>query len=585
MDYKEILKSFDDVNKKKFDDLDVSGQLKTCLPPKGEEFDDELKWEIMAFEFSENYQNSETGWGTYYGPMWSGTLKNGEKWESPSLKDIKAETIEYWTKRGNEVINPFLISRYSSLVIEFSPVIVGSNAHYTLTQKCINAFIDMANGDFNKHEVDTFTRLKKALILAISINDNNLIEKVKLSLIKAENAISEDSKPGLWGYCFDLLLQNIKVTLTEKETADIIDELEQKLARLTDTTNINVDPWAAEKAAIRLAEFYKKQNLDNEVLRVISLVGSAYDLLIEKAEAIQAVGWLENLHEIYKHFNLTDLASTTLLRIQQLGPKASKEMKSTTHSFELPAEKMEMYIKEMTTGDIESILLKIAKQYIPKKEEVKKQVFELSTKYPVQFLFTKHLQDNTGRVVAHIGPIKNDLEGHIIIQISQNMSFSSMFINAVFNALKKNSLISSNDIIDFIRSSPVLEEDKLIIIKKGLDAFFNEDYIVAIHLIIPQIEAAIRKLLAMAGGIIAKPARDGGHQLKTLGTLLHEEKIEEILGVDIITYYKILFTDPRGWNLRNRVCHGDTDSGLFEIYITERLIHSLLLLGLIKEKE
>ena len=51
------------------------------------------------------------------------------------------------------------------------------------------------------------------------------------------------------------------------------------------------------------------------------------------------------------------------------------------------------------------------------------------------------------------------------------------------------------------------------------------------------------------------------------------------------SYLKILFTDNRGWNLRNDVCHGMIEPELFTKQSADRVLHALLSLGLVRYKE
>jgi hypothetical protein len=117
-----------------------------------------------------------------------------------------------------------------------------------------------------------------------------------------------------------------------------------------------------------------------------------------------------------------------------------------------------------------------------------------------------------------------------------------------------------------------------------LNAYFCEDYLVAIHLLIPQIEEAIRNLIEYSGGNVLKPSRNGGYQLRTFDDLLRDDLIERGLGENFANYFRILFTDQRGWNLRNEVCHGMANPNRFDAQTADRVIHGLLCLGLIKKK-
>lgn len=582
----DILKGYDTLEKKNFDEHDISSSLKSLIPEDKSSIDDELKAELMAFDFSENFRDSKTGWGTYFGPMVVWNNGDGTSTESPSIKLITPSMLDYWEKRANESINPILKSRYSGLVWDFKYRITGNNPTHDICRLYINALVDTANGDFHKYEVYTYSKLKRALSLAISINDNELIEKVKNAVLSFEQRHSKDDKPGLWGYSFDLLVGNKKIILSDIEEKKIIDELEEKLKRLTteDTEKQKIDPWAAEAAAERLAIYYRKQQKNEDVKRVILEVGNAYNKIIGDASAMQASGWLDHLHKLYLKFNLNTEAEDLLLRIRELGPKVASELKPISHSFELPRDKMEEYIASMTNGSPEEIILRVAIQYIPIKEKIKEQIFDLSKKAPLTFLITQQIQDEKGRVVATIGSLEHDLEGHVVRQISQNLSFSALFLRAVLIESITNKGLSKSNILDFLKKTPVLNLDRVSIIDRAIDAYFQNDYLVFIHLIIPQIEEAIRNIVEMAGGNVLKPSRGGGYHLRTFDEILRDDIIKESLGEDFVDYFRILFTDQRGWNLRNSVCHGMASPNMFNPQTADRILHALICLGLIHEK-
>jgi hypothetical protein len=586
MTQNDILKEYDTLDKKNFDERDISSSLKSLIPEDKSSIDDELKAELMAFDFSENYRDPKTGWGTYFGPMIVWNNGDGTSIESPSIKLITPSMLDYWEKRANESINPILKSRYSGLVWDFKNIITGNNATHEICRLYINALVDIANGDFHKYEVNTYSKLERALSLAISINDNELIEKVKNALLSFEQRHSKDDKPGLWGYSFDLLVGNKKIILSDIEEKKIIDELEEKLKRLTteDTEKQKIDPWAAKSAAERLANYYSKQQKNEDVKRVILEVGNAYNKIIRDASAMRASVRLNHLHKLYLKFNLKKEAEDLLLRIRELGPKVASELKPISHSFELPREKMEEYIASMTNGSPEEIILRVAIQYIPIKEKIKEQIFDLSKKAPLTFLITQQIQDKKGRVVATIGSLEHDLEGHVVRQISQNLSFSAPFLRAVLNESISNKGLSKSNILDFLKKTPVLKLDRVSIIDRALDAYFQNDYLVFIHLIIPQIEEAIRNIVEMAGGNVLKPSRGGGYHLRTFDEILRDDIIKESLGENLADYFRILFTDQRGWNLRNRVCHGIASPNMFNPQTADRIFHALICLGLIHEK-
>jgi hypothetical protein len=587
MTIKEKIETFDTLIKKGFDEHEVCSALKELIPKDNSDIHENLMAELIAFDLIEEYPDNKTGWGTYFGPLMVLNNNDGTVTESPSIKLVNAKMIEYWENRAKETINPILKARYSGVVWDFKNKITGLNPSHEICRLYVNALVEIANGDFHKYVVDTFKKLKRALFLAISLNDNNLIIKVKDSILRYENEHSKDDKPGLWGYAFDLLISNKKIALTIEEENGIINELEAKLNRLTnsDSENQKTDPWAAENAASRLALYYRKSQRNDDIKRVLLKVGKAYSAILDKASPLQAISWLDQLHKLYIKFNLHEEAEIVLLKIRELGPKTSSEFKTISHSFKIQNKNLDDYIKAMTSGTLSEILFRIAARYIPIKEKVKEQIFDLSKTAPLTFLVTRVIQDEKGRVVATIGSLEDDLEGHVVIQISQNLYFSSIFLRAVLKECITNKGLNKSNILSFIEKSPIIEKERLEIIDRGLDAYVRDDFLVFVHLVIPQIEEAIRNIIELAGGNILKPAKGGGYQLRNFDEILRDEIIKLTLGEDIADYFRILFTDQRGWNLRNIVCHGLANPNMFNTQNADRILHSLICLGLIQEKK
>jgi hypothetical protein len=86
------------------------------------------------------------------------------------------------------------------------------------------------------------------------------------------------------------------------------------------------------------------------------------------------------------------------------------------------------------------------------------------------------------------------------------------------------------------------------------------------------------------GGEILRPKYnpDEGNEYKSLEGLLCQECVRDALGNDITTYFKVLFTDSNGGNLRNNVSHGLLIANAFNEDMANRVFHAFLILSLVK---
>jgi len=86
------------------------------------------------------------------------------------------------------------------------------------------------------------------------------------------------------------------------------------------------------------------------------------------------------------------------------------------------------------------------------------------------------------------------------------------------------------------------------------------------------------------GGAAYKPGCNGAIMLKNFEDLLRDERAEASLREDGVHYLRVLFTDQRGWNLRNNIAHGLTLPQSFDRTMADRVFHALLLFGLLRAR-
>lgn len=138
-----------------------------------------------------------------------------------------------------------------------------------------------------------------------------------------------------------------------------------------------------------------------------------------------------------------------------------------------------------------------------------------------------------------------------------------------------------------LRQSPLFTPEAESLLTEGIEAYLNGDHVKAIHIFIPQIEAALRALLGLLGLPTNKPMRSskGVMQAKNLNDVLGDPNVKEILGDDAVLYLQTFLNDPRGQNIRNRVSHGLTEKRYLSRPLADRVFHVLLALSTIRKKD
>jgi hypothetical protein len=255
---------------------------------------------------------------------------------------------------------------------------------------------------------------------------------------------------------------------------------------------------------------------------------------------------------------------------------------SSTHTIDKKF--LDQYVKTMLNGTSEEILVRIANHYIFQLEQLKSKLLESTKKSPFQFIITQQLKDHKGRTIANISPYSENSEGHLFHYAAKNLHLQSFFLEETITTGILSEKLTLETIYEYLKLTPTIEEDRYGIIRLALQSFFNDDYVTFLHLIIPQIEEAIRNFVELNGGVILIPKGDA-YQLKTFDHLLKDEIVIENFSEDFSFYLRAIFTDQRGWNLRNNVCHGITHQATFSRTTAYRVLHTLLCIGLIRSIE
>lgn len=112
-------------------------------------------------------------------------------------------------------------------------------------------------------------------------------------------------------------------------------------------------------------------------------------------------------------------------------------------------------------------------------------------------------------------------------------------------------------------NSSIVPRDRALIWAEGLYFGFEENFLVATHLLIPQVEHLIRVILKQNDIKTSVLEPTGIEMEKGLSTLIEEPKLEELLEKNIVTEMKFLLTKAIGYNLRNNVAHGLSSQNVF----------------------
>jgi Domain of unknown function (DUF4209) len=115
-----------------------------------------------------------------------------------------------------------------------------------------------------------------------------------------------------------------------------------------------------------------------------------------------------------------------------------------------------------------------------------------------------------------------------------------------------------------ISYSAFVPDDRFEIFHKGLLSGFNENFVVALHLLVPQLENSIRHLMHLHGMSTTSIDSMGLQREIDLNSVLEDDRVTQCLPEGMVVELRCLMTDGRGPNLRNRLAHGLMSDASFD---------------------
>lgn len=132
-------------------------------------------------------------------------------------------------------------------------------------------------------------------------------------------------------------------------------------------------------------------------------------------------------------------------------------------------------------------------------------------------------------------------------------------IKPALHVINGDHFILREDLIVLVENNPFIPPGQEGIFLRGLHAGITGDFLVATHLLIPQVENSIRYLLTHYAGDprTSKLRQDLSQPERDLNELLYNEEVENVLGADLVFTLRALLIEPGfGANIRNNLAHG-----------------------------
>lgn len=569
----------------------LSVELEALIPDAGALTDDERLGcvaEIVGHRFATTTQADRSPWDSYFGPVSSGIDAAGVEHHMPDAKQIGAEVVEYWKARSEQTPHPILRARYADLAWEIGRI--WNRGHPSepqialpreLAQRAVEAYVASAKllDVGTPHDMFRSWRfLDRAVGLALFIKDTALAELAKTAAFDFNRANRAAGRTAQWWLIDDFAWDRKGLALTDADRAELAAWMGEALATCADMTDPQrFDPHQALEAADRIARLARKSGKPELGVAALKKAGAAFEAFANQTNAMTAIAWLEDLSVRYRKEDLGADSSRVDAAITARAEEAKASMKTASAPITIPMDELEKWLDSLTEGSAKLALGRIAMHLVSKVDFLRGIVESNAANAPLYSRISITIMDDDGFTTATIGSVKDDMPGRILSAAATVIGAQAPMLHQALARAKSSWNLDAEAILAFLAQSPLFPPRAHGLLRSGLDAWLAGDFIKTVHVLVPQVEAALREMLKAHGeSPMRHNPREGGFETLGMGTVLMADAFKTKVSADFRLHLRALYTSPKGINLRNKLAHGLAGSDAFGLGMANWVVHSLL---------
>jgi hypothetical protein len=509
-----------------------------------------MGWEISLFNLRPLDYNQSRKAGERFAPMVGYT--DGEVF--PDKKKFSKDQIEYYKERAHQSKNPIMSSRYCDIIweLERDPIYVKLAIDWYL--ECVPQYL---NNGWQNEVADSLTR---ATELSLNINDRVKIDEVKIKVLKTLQKLAESKE---YRFCLELTdaMLDMKMYCTIEDFEAVFKIVQD--GSLHYKNNVK-DSFHLQRSFLwRLVNLKKVIGKIEESRQHRIEIAQSYE---EEAEwklknypqgASVSASILQDAIKSYSDLGNSKKVKELKIKLKErTGMSMKNDMKILVIPIEISRNAIESFVNPWLNMSLNDALRAIANdnRLIPDIDHIRIQTEEQKKIAPLSFYIPRvSIRDDnpvfTSKSEAEI------FDDQMRQNIARFYQISSAITSIAIESLVKKNDLNAQNMLSFLRSSGVYQEEQLKMISIGLERYFKGDYVSSIHVLIPRLEAILRQILGRLGEPMTTFKEDSVQE-RTLDDILRVSKMEKFLGENIWYYLKVFLVDKIGDNLRNDMAHG-----------------------------
>ncbi len=507
------------------------------------------------------------------------------------IDDYSQEKLDYYIERFSKCLNPQLKSRYGDILIDYQGKKIIKNKYdiFCVLVPLLLQVAKLATKENHDEYFYAIDQLSRATELCLCYKKEDMLKQSIEEIIRFLTGVGSI-------YVYRWVLEPTDILLTVMNSSKMKSMVDKDIIQLAlRKLNEAREFWLKEKnyhlhllVCYRLVTWNKK--LQQPVADLNLEIGLSFELeaehqqgRVEKTEGVKA-GFLQ---KALRHY----LKIGAIGKVNEMKVKLKKAYLAEQEN-ELKAVMTPMTIPENLRHHIERILngyreLESAERIL----EVFARDPHLNIDVPNLYLnVDAHFKEfilgaiiptsiiSDGRKIAQATEYEEQKELEFKRQYCGRLELQSIFLlMPIFEIMKVKGLtieLLLQKYLDWDFYEPKRER----MIRTGFERFLAEDYISALHILIPQFETCLRDMF-FAVNIPTTVIKEGELQYEQVfGEFLNRPEVKEALGIDIHKYIETVMVAQDGWNIRNNIAHGLASTVIFNIKYAIIIVHLFCIL-------
>lgn len=479
----------------------------------------------------------------------------------PDIDNFEAERLDFYKHRSEMIINVPAKIRYANYCFQYCE----KSQRYKYAMQICQLLCEYLNNVTLGHEcIISFSRLFE---LGLSFSNKDIIQKLDSV---ADELISRDYSQEDYPYLLSIsriVAANIAKNKNDFIKAETQEKFVNIIEEILDYYFQRGDYSLYRKCCTNYMDWLKILKRQDEIDAVLLKIGESYVLDADKegntnlvkAEFYQlAAKHYANIGEREKVYHLKVKIKDAFKNAESLG-----EFKTISTTQSVSVEQMEKETKGFFKESIEDTFATVShsRNFVINKEKIMFQATEQAKNLLYKLVDFGHIEGN--RKVFSTQD-DDDMVKHLTFQnyeIELEVMFSTV-VNFIWTKMIDMGL-TAQMVVDRICGTEYMDETQKEIIAVGINRFFEDDDVSALHVLVPQFESYFRTFFEWGGFPTTSLKNNGLQHEQNFNDFLRQDFVRESLDENLLFMIEFVMVEQLGKNLRNNIAHGLSDIKAF----------------------